>query len=497
MEPIPIPFRFDPESFQINAPEELIPAVEAVIRSILPNAQFGTGRKLEVNVRWTDGQLIVQVVLDGLTEWSYTDREIQDERYDEDDRKRRARERVRLGVFTVIGEAYDVAPSPWGILTGVRPTKLVHKMIDRNFSSGELKRILGNVYGLVDEKIALLLDVAEKQQKFFHPNPNQPIGIYVGIPFCPTRCSYCSFAAYPLESHGHLLEPFFESLCVEIREIGVLLKELGVTVESVYLGGGTPTTIQGQKLTYLLELVRTWLVTSETCEFTVEAGRPETLSRETLHILADSGINRISINPQSMHDETLCRVGRQHTVRDVITAFNDARDVGIPMINMDIILGLPGEKFSHVRHTLDMIGDLQPDNLTVHSLALKRASRLRKSPEYLNIAQEQGEQMAHIAADYCSRWGLAPYYLYRQRYILSDLENIGYARPGTESVYNVQMMEERQTIIALGGGGITKLVAPDLSLVRLVNPKCPATYSQQLESSLPSKLCQIRQHLVV
>ena len=356
MEPIPIPFRFDKEEFLINSNEELVPAIEAAVRSILPNAQFGSGRQLEIDVRWVKtGPLIVDVVLDGGTKWSCTDEEILDPRYDKDDRERRVKERVRLGVLTVVGQAYDVAPSPWGILTGVRPTKLVHRMNDRGFSSPELANMLGSVYGLSSSKSHLILDVAAKQREFFHPNPNQPVGIYVGVPFCPTRCSYCSFAAYPLESHGHLFEPFYKSLCVEVEAIGGLLKDLGIAVESVYLGGGTPTTIQGEKLIHLLELVRAYLLTPESREFTVEAGRPETLSLETLGILAEFGVDRISINPQSMHDETLQRVGRQHTVKDVITAYNQAREVGIPLINMDIILGLPGENLNHVRHTLEMI----------------------------------------------------------------------------------------------------------------------------------------------
>ena len=247
---------------------------------------------------------MVDVVLDGGTHWSCTDEEILDPRYDKDDRERRIKERVRLGVLAVVGQAYDVAPSPWGILTGVRPTKLVHRMRIEVFTKRVEKHIRESVYGLSSGKIDLLLPCGSQTGIL----PSQPQSTHWYLcwdSFCPTRCSYCSFLAYPLESHGHLFEPFYKSLCVEIEAIGGLLKDLGIAVESVYLGGGTPTTIQGEKLVHLLELVRTHLLTPESREFTVEAGRPETLSLETLHILAEFGVDRISINPQSMHNETL------------------------------------------------------------------------------------------------------------------------------------------------------------------------------------------------
>ncbi|NMA62387.1 MAG: coproporphyrinogen dehydrogenase HemZ [Firmicutes bacterium] len=497
MEQIAISYHFGKEEFHIIASAELVPTVEAVIRSLIPNAQFGTGRLLQAQAAWEgEGTLTVQVDLDGLS-WNYRDLEILDPRYNEFDRERRIKERVRMGTQRVLEQTFNLAPSPWGILLGVRPTKLVHSLLDRGFSPEEVVTQLETVYGLSEEKIELILPVVIKQRKYFHSSPNQPVSIYVGIPFCPTRCSYCSFAAYPLGSHGHLLPGFLQGLKLEIAAMGRLLDELGVEVETIYLGGGTPTTVQGADLEELLNLIREYLVTPTTCEFTVEAGRPETLTRETMHILRNAKVDRISINPQTMHQATLDRIGRQHSVEQVYTAYDLAREVGIPIINMDIILGLPGEKWEHVEETLRQIAILQPDNLTVHSLAIKRASRLKQEAKEIQIAQEEGEAMANLAKKFASTWGMSPYYLYRQRYILGDLENIGYAKPSLESRYNIQMMEERQTIIALGGGGITKLVAPDLSLVRLANPKCPATYSQQIFGDLEAKIDQIRKHLLV
>jgi oxygen-independent coproporphyrinogen-3 oxidase len=429
--------------------------------------------------------------------WQIEDHEILDRRYQTADRVQRAKERVRLGVLKVISSAYEIPMSPWGILTGVRPTKLVHNLLDRGLTPDKVKDLLTDVYAVSLERAGLIQEIAAWQRQFFHASPNQPVGIYIGIPFCPTRCTYCSFAAYPVATHGHLMAKFHEALCWEIEAVGRLLQRLGVHVESVYVGGGTPTTFRGKDLRVLLELARRWFVSHSTVEFTVEAGRPETVSQETSEILAEAGVNRVCVNPQTMNDATLRRVGRAHTAEDTQRAVELVRQAGIPIVNMDIILGLPGEELEDVEATLEAVGVLHPENLTVHSLAVKRASELRRNIRAAAIAQEQGQEMAGAAARYASEWGLSPYYLYRQRFILSDLENVGYAKPQTASVYNVQMMEERQTIISLGGGGITKLVSPDLTLVRLANPKCPATYAQQLKTSLPAKLWQIHRHLAV
>ncbi|NLJ80304.1 MAG: coproporphyrinogen dehydrogenase HemZ [Firmicutes bacterium] len=463
---------------------------------MLPNVRFGSGLPLAVKAVY-EGGIRIKVSLPGVEPWAFLDQEILDPRYGEADRKRRLRERVRLGVLRVLEEAYSLAPRPWGLLMGVRPTKMVHSMLDRGFSQSELRKVLANVYAAAPEKIELLLTVAAQQRSFFHPNPNQPVSVYVGIPFCPTRCSYCSFASYPLASHGHLFDGFFEVLCQEIKAVGGLLKELKIDVEAIYLGGGTPTTVQGKKLVKLLSLVRQYLTTPATKEMTVEAGRPDTLSGATLSILQEFGTDRISINPQTMQERTLQVIGRGHGIEEIKRAYRLARTIGIPLINTDIILGLPGESVSDVEDTLRQIEALRPDSLTVHGLAVKRASRLKKEEAEVQIAQETGAEMAFLAAEYAAKWGMDPYYLYRQRHTLADLENVGYSLPGSQSIYNVQMMEERQTIIALGGGGITKLVSPDLSLVRHINPKCPATYSQRIRAGLGAKIGQIRDHFLV
>ncbi|NLM26481.1 MAG: coproporphyrinogen dehydrogenase HemZ [Firmicutes bacterium] len=491
--------RLEPLSFNIQTDPEFYKTVESTILTLFPNAQFSGGRNITIHSQVSKEGIRTEVILaDSTVRWEIFDQEISDSGYTVADWKRRRKERIRLGLIQVLTQEYQLKPSPWGILVGVRPTKLIHSFFDRGFSLEKIKYLLSEVYGLESSRQGLLLEVVSKQRLYFHEQVHNPIGIYIGVPFCPTRCKYCSFAAYPLASHGHLVDGFINALYHEIEEIGCLLQELGIMIESVYVGGGTPTIIRGNRLIKLLALLNKYFAVSQSREFTVEAGRPETLDLETCQILQQAGVHRISINPQTMNDQTLVRIGRDHTSAQVRQAFEYAKTAGITTINADLIIGLPGETLSDLEHTLTEVGKLEPDNITVHSLAMKRAAEWRKSTlEQLYQEQALGESMSQLTQDYVRSLGLEPYYLYRQRKIFSDLENIGYAKPGTESVYNIQMMEERQSIVSLGGGAISKFVKADLSLLRHANPKCPATYSQQIEEIIAAKKCLIRQYLVV
>lgn len=492
------PQRLEPVSFNVQASSELIKTAEGVILTLFPNASFGQGREVYVVSSIKGNGVYTKVSLaDTDFIWEYEDQEIASPAYTEPDRKRRIKERVRLGILKVLSHEYKVPFSPWGILVGVRPTKLIHRFIDQGFSTTRIRELLTDVYALSPSRQDLVLEVATKQRQYFHSAVHNPISIYVGIPFCPTRCKYCSFAAYPLGSHSHLVQGFIRALQYEIKAIGKLLQELGTSVETVYVGGGTPTTIRGGELIELLELLNRYFLAYQSKEFTVEAGRPETLDLETTKILKQAGVQRVSINPQTMNDPTLKRIGRDHTAEQIRQAFRFARQVGIPSINADLIIGLPGEGLHDFEYTLQEVGKLAPENITIHSLALKRAAEWRKSIATLYDQQILGKKMAQLSQSFMKELGLNPYYLYRQRMIMSDLENIGYAKEGTESIYNIQMMEERQTIISLGGGGISKFISQDLTLVRHANPKCPATYGQQIEDIVATKKCQIRQYLVV
>lgn len=455
---------------------------------------------IEVVTNWQDG-LVVTGSIRGDSGGSVTltdvDREILDPIYSAGERQQRVGERVRLIVQKLIVQGLGVPQSPWGILVGVRPTKIVHRYLDRGFDYQRIASIMGDVYGLASHKIELLFEVVRRQRKFFHvsgPKVLPPISIYVGIPFCPTRCRYCSFAAYPLASHGHLLPGFFQALLQEIREVGHFLREHRLAVETWYIGGGTPTVLTAAELQVLLETMHKELPARTAGEFTVEAGRPDTITLEKLSVLKDYGVTRLSINPQTMQQRTLDAIGRAHTVSQVREAFRMARRIGFPVINADLIIGLPGEGLDDIQSTLTQIGALGPENLTIHSLAVKRAATWRALAADLEYPDEAvAAQMMQLTEDFARQHGLVPYYLYRHRYIVGDLENVGYALPGTESIYNIQMMEERQTILAFGGGGISKFVNVEKdSLVRQVNPKCPGTYTHQIAELIQEKCSALR-----
>lgn len=494
---MPIPQQLQPKCFQIKAPPELATTVKGAITSLFRSVDFSRGPVIEVTALDTAAGIETTVELEQHQPWHHFDAEINDPCYDQADRANRVKERIRLGVKTVLCQAYGIPFSPWGILVGVRPTKLVHRLIDRNFSREKIISILTDVYGVAGSRQELLLDVVDRQRSFFMPNVNNPVSVYVGIPFCPTRCGYCSFAAYPFETHSHLVKSFLKALHQEITALGELLREHNIKVQSVYLGGGTPTTITGSDLSKLLKLLNEYFDADRCQEYMVEAGRPETLTPETLEILKAHGVQRISINPQTMNDRTLQLIGREHTADQVREAFALAARYQFEHINADLILGLPGEGQADFCYSLEEIIKLGPDHITIHSLALKRASRFGQNLEQLELEQKLGEAMSNYARERLAGINMNPYYLYRQRYIFSDLENVGYAKAEAESIYNVQMMEERQTIIGLGGGAITKLVSPDLTVVRHANPKCPATYAQQLAEFIDPKKFQIKRHLSV
>lgn len=490
--------QFQPVNFTLETTRQLKPTVKVTLTSMFRTVDLSSGRKLAVVSQDRGFGIYTEVKLENSRHsWSYLDQEINRSIYTNNDRAKRVKERARLGVMKVICAEYNLPFSPWGILVGVRPTKMIHRFIDRQFSDADLKQLLTDVYQVSSSRQELLMDVVKGQRSFFHDTVNNPISIYVGIPFCPTRCNYCSFAAYPLATHDHLIADFLASLEQEIIAIGNLTGEHGLQVESVYVGGGTPTSIRNHELEKLLSLLNQHLNAANASEYTIEAGRPETLTEANLKIMGDHGVRRLSINPQTMHDRTLKVIGRNHTTRQIQTAFQLARKMGFSFINADLILGLPGETLVDVQYSLEELVKLDPVNITIHSLALKRASKWNREFKDLSVQQKLGEQMAQLAHRFLTDSGYRPYYLYRQRHILSNLENIGYAKPSNESIYNIQMMEERQTIIGLGGGAITKLVGSDYSLVRQANPKCPATYGNLVKDLISSKKYQIKRHLSV
>jgi len=384
---------------------------------------------------------------------------------------------------------YTKEEMPWGMLTGIRPAKIVHEMLDKNFNKEQIMERLKNYYYLSSKKASLVYDVALSEKAILDNTEPNMVSLYIGIPFCPTRCLYCSFTSNPIKKYEKMVESYMAALTKEIRCVGEMLRERELKIQSIYIGGGTPTSIDVQYLGKLLEEIEKNFCFDFVQEYTLEAGRPDSITVEKLEIIAKSKVNRISINPQTMKDETLLRIGRSHTSDDIIEAFKLARKFKFDNINMDIIAGLPGEKLDDFLFTLEEVKKLSPENITVHTMSIKRASRLNEERDSYSLTEgTEVARMVDAAYDIITGMGLMPYYLYRQKNILGNLENIGYAVPGTESIYNVQIMEERQTIFALGAGAVTKVVYPEENRIeRIFNVKNVEEYVSRIDEMIQRK----------
>ncbi|MGN0719879.1 MAG: coproporphyrinogen dehydrogenase HemZ [Anaerovoracaceae bacterium] len=368
------------------------------------------------------------------------------------------RNEIKRQIFRLLSQLTGQRP-PWGILTGVRPVKLTGELYRKLGSREKVQQCLKTEYLVSDEKIQLLLETYEYQQMVLGPPPENGVGLYIGIPFCPTRCLYCSF---PSNQKGpDEIAKYLDALFTEIRYCGLRMRETGLWPESVYIGGGTPTTLSPDQLDRLLTEVETHIDLTCTKEFTVEAGRPDTITEEKLKVLKQHGIARISINPQSMKKRTLELIGRSHEPEDILDAFQKSDCAGISMINADIIAGLPEETPEDYSDTLETIMRLSPENITVHTLAVKRASRLmNQDPDYHYRQGRIVSEMLEMGSRMLKEAGYRPYYLYRQKHMAGSFENVGYCKGDTPCIYNIRIMEEQQTVIALGAGGISKVYFP-------------------------------------
>lgn len=375
----------------------------------------------------------------------------------------------------------------WGILTGVRPVKFASDRIRGGLSQDEAVRELQERYYVSPEKAELVRDTLTTQEPWRAPPDPAMVALYIGIPFCPTRCLYCSFPAYT--SDRSRIEAYLKALHRELRFTSSHMDRLGWRPESVYIGGGTPTTLQAGELKELLLAVREQFDLDACVEFTVEAGRPDTVDMVKLEAIAAAGVDRLSINPQSMQQATLDRIGRAHTPDQVRIAFSQARNAGFARINMDLIAGLPGEGEGDFAESLGAVLELAPENITVHTLAVKRGSRLAEEDRgYSYRSGETTGRMVAGAYRTLKAEDYRPYYLYRQKQTAGNHENIGYARPGTESVYNIRIMEENQTIVALGAGGASKLWTPAGNrLERVFNVANHEIYVERIEEMLLRK----------
>jgi len=411
-------------------------------------------------------------------------------------RMKRALSHVMLDVL----EQYTGMTQQWGILTGVRPTKLYHNYRKQGWSDEEIYAILKKDYRISDSKIALMNEIV-KRQLIIIPDLDElgkEISVYIGVPFCPTKCAYCTFPAYAIQSNRKAgrVESFIDGLHIEIRAMGQWLKDNNMNITSVYWGGGTPTSIEADEMDALYKTMFESFPNPEKIrEITVEAGRPDTITPEKIEVLKKWGIDRISVNPQSYTDETLKAIGRHHTVQETIDKFWLSRESGMNNINMDLIIGLPNEGIEEFQHSLDESAKMQPESLTVHTLSFKRASEMTHNKDKYKVAdRETVTKMMDMASNWTKENGYVPYYLYRQKNILGNLENVGYCKPGEESIYNIVIMEEVQTILGIGCGASTKFVNPATGkITQFHNPKDPAAYIMTFQDAIEKKIEMLNQ----
>ena len=367
----------------------------------------------------------------------------------------------------------------WGALAGVRPTKITTRHMLEGGTPKSADKLMKDVYYVTEDRRRLAVDCSistVNAAKLLQPDD---LSLYVGIPFCPTRCTYCSFVSRTIGKKTELLNPYLEALLKELEITGRLLADSGRHVRTLYIGGGTPTTLSTPQMAYLLDAIRDSFDLSRCIEFTVEGGRPDTLDAEKLRAIYDHGADRMSINPQTMEDHVLRACGRPHKAADVIRAYGEAVDAGFKAINMDLIAGLPQDNFDGFRRSLDTVASLNPANITVHTLALKKGADLFEKREGLSSA-EAVTAMVDYANDTLRSLGYKPYYLYRQKYMSGSFENVGWSRDNLDCLYNIYMMEEVHTILSLGGGGMNKVNFPDGSLKRFHNPKFPEQYIEMI-----------------
>ena len=396
----------------------------------------------------------------------------------------------------------------WGTLTGVRPTKLIMTKLDMGMSEEEVKQWLTDNYHITEKKAELGLQVAKQEKSLLEQlDCENGYSLYISIPFCPSICSYCSFSSYPIGFWKKRVDDYLDAVCKELAAVSEIAKQKGKRLNTVYIGGGTPTTLEAEQLDRLLTHFENHFDRSDLKEITVEAGRPDSITKEKLEVLKRHNIGRISINPQTMQQKTLNEIGRWHTVEDIKHVYALAREMGFDNINMDLIAGLPNETITDMKDTLEQIGELAPDSLTVHALAMKRASRLtREQKEGKTEVREDITQtadtlsmMIDMAADSARDMDLVPYYLYRQKNIAGNFENVGYAKVDKAGIYNILIMEEKQSIFAVGAGASTKIVVPAdkaeidektgnlKSVVRVENVKDVDQYISRIDEMIERK----------
>lgn len=441
--------------------------------SVRVQDDFEEAAGLRMRVILAEDRVTAEVLEDGLM------KEQQSCENDPEDRKE-TKTRMKRLIYRLLA-AYTDQTLPWGTLTGIRPVKIAMQLLEQGWSDARTEAYMQDYYLTGREKAALSVRIANRERQVLKGIDYQDgYSLYVGIPFCPSTCLYCSFTSYPLSKWEKRVEEYLDALFRELEDAAERFRHR--KLNTVYIGGGTPTTLNPDQMDRLLGRIQSAFDMSHLQEFTVEAGRPDSITREKLQALLDHGIDRISINPQTMKDETLRIIGRHHTVEQTKEAFALAREMGFSHINMDLIIGLPGEGYEDVEHTMQEIAALGPDSVTIHSLAIKRAARLNLFKEkYAEMGIENNTQIMGMTAGYCAKMGLEPYYLYRQKNMAGNFENVGYAKADRVGIYNILMMEEKQSIVACGAGSVSKRVYPDGRIERCENVKDVALYIEKID----------------
>ncbi|KUO50626.1 MAG: hypothetical protein APF76_08240 [Desulfitibacter sp. BRH_c19] len=464
------------------SPESLVKTIEDLFLIYFPFQKIsewtpGNQCHFEIKYQVNDTKIIVKATSHWQKEITIT--EVREEM--EEHLRSQLRRLVRLAFYKLLLELFKQDEKPWGILTGVRPTKVVHRLLDQGLGKAELDQYLRKEFCLSDKKIQVVKEVVQGQKKLFKQISKKQIGInlYIGIPFCPSRCLYCSFPAYEVKKFSNRINGYLEALKKEIKEFLAAIEDFDINVESIYIGGGTPTVLNSLQLEGLLKTLAPLVSGYNLKEYTLEAGRPDTIEYDKLKIAKEYGVTRVSVNPQTMKQETLDLIGRLHAISQIYEAVSLVHKLQLKL-NMDLILGLPGESSGVVKNSTEKLIELKPHNITAHILAIKTASKLRRIQVHLPEPSEVSD-MYYKANQILRENGFDPYYLYRQKRSLGDLENTGYSLKGEESWYNVMMMEERQTIIGFGAGAASKFIHQDAFNIHGVyyNPKDSIIYGQR------------------
>lgn len=453
-------------------------AVEQLLLSLFPeNTPLEAVSSLHRGEVWITAR--ASITLDGKTVQAVRRLKTADETV------RLRRRALQQSVYLAAVQLLPTQPA-WGALAGVRPTKITTKHLLEGGTPQSADKLLKDVYFVTPERRKLAVQCSQSTVKAARLLEPQDISLYVGIPFCPTRCTYCSFVSRTVGKKTELLEPYLNALLKEIEVTGALLAKSGRRVRTIYIGGGTPSTLSTPQLWRLMDAIAAAFDLSNCLEFTVEGGRPDTLDEEKLRAIRAHGANRMSINPQTMEDSVLRACGRPHKAGDIVRAYHQAVAAGFDAINMDLIAGLPEDTIEGFCRSLDAVAALNPSNITVHTLALKKGADLFEKRGSLPTAEEVTEMVAY-ANKTLSALGYKPYYLYRQKYMSGSFENVGWSRDGMDCLYNIYMMEEVHTILSLGGGGMNKVNLPDGHLQRFHNPKFPEQYIELLPRVLEQK----------